>query len=102
MANPTRSPPGSRGAAHALQIWEADRVGVGAGRPRSISPLEEQQTQRDLDFFINRHEHDPLQKFVLSKKKKNVKKEPKLKRSGFGKEPPRALGPVHSPSPNRA
>lgn len=48
--------------------------GVKGRRPSS-------RPKRDLDFFINRHEHDPLQKFVLSKKQLlNVKKGPKQRR----------------------
>lgn len=78
--------------------WE---WGLGqAAHPRSTPGGPEQQAQRDLDFFINRHEHDPLQKFVLSKKQLlNVKKEPK-QRSWEGAT--LAPGPTHSPDLNSA
>lgn len=67
-----------------------------AVHPRSAPGGPAQQARRDLDFFINRHEHDLLQKFVLSKKQLlNVKKEPKQR----GR---RWKGATHSPDLNHA
>lgn len=71
------------------------------GGKRGQGQAAQQQAQRDLDFFINRHEHDPLQKFVLSKKQVlNVKKGPSKEGSWGGAT--QALGPTHSPAPNQA
>lgn len=73
-----------------------------AAHPRSALGGPEQQARRDLDFFINRHEHDPLHKFVLSKKQLlNVKKEPKQRGRSWGGAT-QAPGPTHSPDLNRA
>lgn len=73
-----------------------------AAHPRSAPGGPEQQARRDLDFFINRQEHDPLHKFVLSKKQLlNVKKEPKQRGRGW-EGATQAPGPTHSPDLNRA
>lgn len=71
---PSSLPMKSRfGAPVALEVGKVGKRGQGQAA--------QQQAQRDLDFFINRHEHDPLQKFVLSKKQLlNVKKGPKQRR----------------------
>lgn len=95
---PMRSGEGTPCGFESGKNWE---WGLGqAANPGSTPGGPEQQAQRDLDFFINRHEHDPLHKFVLSKKQLlNVKKEPK-QRSWEGAT--LAPGPTHSPDLNRA
>lgn len=46
-------------------IGVGTRVVRAGAHARSTPGGPEQQARRDLDFFINRHEHDPLHKFVL-------------------------------------
>lgn len=46
-------------------IGVGKRVVRAGAHARSTPGGPEQQARRDLDFFINRHEHDPLHKFVL-------------------------------------
>lgn len=89
----------------AHEIREGTPCGLGSGKswewgsgqaahPRSALGGPEQQARRDLDFFINRHEHDPLHKFVLSKKQLlDVKKEPKQRGRSWG-------GATQSPWPH--
>lgn len=73
------------------------RVVRAGAHARSTPGGPEQQARRDLDFFINRHEHDPLHKFVLRKKKKvNVKKN-SSREEGIGEGPPKPLGPINKP-----
>lgn len=70
------------------------RINGGTGPHPRPAPDPPQEARRDLDFFINRHEHDPLQKFVLSKKQLvNVKKEPKQIGKSWG-------GATQAPGPH--
>jgi hypothetical protein len=82
----------------ASEVTGVGKLVVRAGaHARSTPGGPEQQARRDLDFFINRHEHDPLHKFVLRKKKKvNVKKNPS-REERIGEGPPKPLGPINKP-----
>lgn len=100
-------PRGTRGAPPvASEVTAVGKRVLRAGaHARSTPGGPEQQAQRDLDFFIIRHEHDSLHKFVLKKKKKgkkkrgggvNVKKNPS-REEGIGEGPPKPLGPIYKP-----